>query len=112
MNPAAKHQNREGNPLFGERIENHRMPTTHPANLDAKSRAPFAQTQALYAVFEQASVSPLQVKLPQGDLCEVCDQPRDLKMLLLRQVIGPALQLWRGEHVNLVDEMRQWSILH
>ena len=99
--------NRERNPLPGKRIENHRMATAHPANLDSKRCAPFAQTQALDAILEQTSISQFQVKLPQGDLSKMRDQPRTLKMFPLSEERGLTLQLRRRELVDLFNEMRE-----
>ena len=99
--------NRERNPLPGKRIENHRMATAHPANLDSKRCAPFAQTQAPDAVLEQTSISQFQVKLPPGDLREMRDQPCDSSMFLFGEEFGLTLQLRRGELVDLFDEMRE-----
>ena len=100
-------RDRERDPLPGERIENHRMAVAHPANLDPKRCAPFAQSQALDAILEQTSVSQFQVKLPQRDLGEIRDQPCDLSMFLFREEFGLMLQLRRRELVELFDEMRE-----
>ena len=96
---------RERDPLPGKRIENHRMATAHPTNLDSKRCAPFAQTQAPDAILEQTSKSQFQVKLPQRDLSEMRNQPCDLSMFLFGEEFGLTLQLRRGELVNLFDEM-------
>ena len=81
------------------------MAAADSAHLDSERCAPFGQTQALGAVFEQTSISQLQVKPPLGDDRKMRDQPRTARMFLLGEEFGLTLQLRRREHVNSLDEM-------
>ena len=81
------------------------MAAADPAHLDSECRAAFAQTQAPGAVLEQASIPQLQVKPPQGDLCEMSDQARSLQMFLLGEEIGLTQELGTREGAKLFDEM-------
>ncbi len=81
------------------------MAAADPTHLESECRAALAQTQAPGAVLEQASIPQLQVKPPQGDLCEMSDQARRLQLFLPGKQIGLTQELGRREGAKLFDEM-------